>query len=79
MQEAGDSDDREEQQLLPGLVEPFLDYGLAEEAGQLSGTGGEIAALGEVAVSRTLDQLQQLTDEVVTWVTHPVPGARTAT
>ncbi|MER5881125.1 protein kinase [Streptomyces sp. NPDC001910] len=28
---------------------------------------------------RTLDQLQHLTDEVVTWLTHPVPGAQAAT
>ncbi|MFJ8158807.1 protein kinase [Streptomyces sp. NPDC094468] len=28
---------------------------------------------------RTLDQLQHLTDEVVTWLTHSVPGARAAT
>ncbi|MET7931520.1 hypothetical protein ABZT43_48470 [Streptomyces sp. NPDC005349] len=27
---------------------------------------------------RTLDQLQQLTDELVTWLTHAVPGARAA-
>ncbi|MFC9501071.1 hypothetical protein [Streptomyces sp. NPDC056982] len=27
---------------------------------------------------RTLDELQQLTDELVTWLTHAVPGARAA-